>query len=49
MYRVRDIFRETPEVRRVVLEMIEEFDAARTLQDIEPSVPFVPGHGIPVS
>ena len=48
MYRVGDIFREPPEVRQCVLEMIEEYDAAKTLQDIEPSVPFARGHGIPV-
>ena len=48
MYRVGDVFREPPEVRQCVLEMIEEYDAAKTLQDIEPSVSFARGHGIPV-
>ena len=49
MCRVGDVFREAPEVRQTVLEMIEEYDAARVLQDIEPAVPFARGHGIPVS
>ena len=49
MYRVGDVFREPPEVRQTVLDMIEEYDAARTLQDIEPAVPYARGHGIPVS
>ena len=48
MFRVGDVFRIAPEVRTTVLEMIEEYDAATTLQDIEPPVHFARGHGIPV-
>ena len=37
-----------PEVRTTALEMIEEYDGATILQDVEPPIHFARDHGIPV-